>query len=282
MSAELIWNQYGKARVRLVKVERHSDRHEIRDLNVQIAFEGDYDECYITGSNARILPTDTMKNTVYALARKAPVGAIEEFAMRLAARFLERNPNLHRTRIAIDENLWTRLNDHTFEKHGPEVRTTMIDAARGSTTIRSGIRDLLVLKTTHSEFTGYIRDEYTTLKEATDRIFATSVLAIWKYSGTTLDFDQAWHATRRSIVGAFAAHHSLSVQHTLNAMGEAALAEVPAIDEITFALPNKHCLLVDLTPFGLDNPNEVFLPVDEPYGLIEGTYRRAMAGSARL
>lgn len=276
MSVQLTWNQYGKARVRLVKVERHPDRHDLYDLNVQIAFSGDYEDCYATGSNARVLPTDTMKNTVYALASQGPLSSPEAFALRLADHFLGRNPDLAEVRISIDQQLWTRLNDHAFEKHGPEVRTCVVESDRSGPRVSAGLRDLVLLKTTHSEFTGYIRDEYTTLRETTDRILATSVTASWHYAPPSLDFDRTFLETRAAIVAAFAAHHSLSVQHTLHAMGEAALARVPEIEEITFSLPNKHCIPVDLTPFGLDNRNEIFLPIDEPHGLIEGTLRRQL------
>ncbi len=275
MSIQIATNQYGKARVRLVKVERHADQHDLREITVQIAFSGDYEQCYITGDNGRILPTDTMKNTVYALAKQAPLDSVEAFGKRLAAHFLENNPALHQTQITLEETRWSRLNDHAFEKGSDEKRTTAIQATREGVTVTSGLKDLVLLKTTNSSFYGYIKDPYTTLKEATDRIFATSITATWIYTQTDLPFDKQWARIRQSMVDAFAAHQSLSVQHTLYAMGEAVLSTAPEVEQISLTLPNKHCLLVDLRPFGMENPNEVFLPVDEPHGLIEATLRRS-------
>jgi urate oxidase len=264
-------SNYGKARVRLVKVERYPDRHDFKELKVNIQFSGDYDDCYLTGDNSRILPTDTMKNTVYALARKQPLGSIEEFGKRLCRHFLEKNPRLKSVTIEIEENQWSRIDGHTFQKRGGLLRTAWI---RDGRFVDAGLKDLTLLKTTDSSFEGYIKDEYTTLKETSDRIMATAVEAAWRYSRTDIDFNSTWSGIRQCLTDAFAAHVSPSVQSTLYSMGEAVLAAFPVVEEISLSLPNKHCLLVDLTPFGMDNPNEVFLPVDEPQGLIEATLRR--------
>jgi urate oxidase len=263
-------SNYGKSKVRLVKVEREGANHEFRELNVHIQFEGDYDECYISGDNSRILPTDTMKNTVYALAGKAPLGAIEDFGKRLCEHFLEHNEHLHSARVEIEEALWSRLGNHSFQK-GMEVRTASILDGHS---FNSGLKNLILLNTTDSSFEGYMRDPYTTLKEASDRIMGTAVEAHWLYIDGEHDFDLLWTSVRARLVEVFVGHVSPSVQSTLYAMGEAVLADFPAVEEISLSLPNKHCLLVNLEPFGIDNPNEVFLPVDEPHGLIEATLSR--------
>jgi urate oxidase len=263
-------SSYGKSRVRLVKVERHPDRHDFKDLTVHIRFIGAYDDCYLMGDNSRILPTDTMKNTVYALARNSPLGAIEEFGKRLCDHFLAGNPDLESVRIDIEQAEWSRIDRHAFRK-GSERRTASVVDGK---TFHSGIKDMVVLKTTDSAFEGYIKDQYTTLKETSDRILGTAVEANWRYSTSDLDFDAVWQSVRGRMIEVFAGHVSPSVQSTLYAMGEAVLADFPAIEEISLSLPNKHCLLVNLEPFGLDNPNEVFLPVEEPHGVIEATLGR--------
>ena len=280
MSIALSQNQYGKSRVRLVKVERHGSRHDLSDLNVNILLSGTFEAAYVDGDNSRVLPTDTMKNTVYALARKQPLGEIEEFGMRLAEHFLSRHPQVARARIAIDQSIWKRIqvggraHDHSFLHTGDERRTAVIEKDRGGAKIISGIRDLVVLKTTNSAFTGYIKDEYTTLKETRDRIFGTAIQAEWTWRGSEPAYGPCWHAARETMLEIFAGHASLGVQHTLYAMGEAILDRVDAIDTIRLSMPNRHCLLVDLAPFGMDNPNEVFVPVEEPHGLIEATLAR--------
>jgi urate oxidase len=280
MSIILTENHYGKSRVRLVKVERHGARHELKDLNVDIQLRGDFAASYEQGDNRLVLPTDTMKNTVYALARRQPVGEIEEFGLRLSDHFLGRSPHVTGARITISQTGWKRVHvggrphDHTFLQAGDERRTAVVDHDRAGATVRSGISNLVILKTTGSGFEGYIHDEYTTLKETKDRIFGTAVKADWMCRGADTSYGTIWQAVRETILETFACHESLGVQHTLHAMGEAILDRVDAIDEIHIAMPNRHCLLVDLAPFGLDNPNEVFLPIDEPHGLIEATMRR--------
>lgn len=280
MSIVLSDNQYGKSRVRLVKVERHGSRHDLTDLNVNILLSGAFESAYIDGDNSRVLPTDTMKNTVYALARQRPIGEIEEFGLRLADHFLSQQAHVARARISIDQSMWKRIlvggraHDHSFLYAGDERRTAVIEKDRSSTKITSGIRDLVVLKTTNSAFTGYIKDEYTTLKETRDRIFGTAIKAEWTWRGSEPAYGPSWHAVRETMLEVFACHASLGVQHTMYAMGEAILDRIEAIDTVHLSMPNRHCLLVDLAPFGLENPNEVFVPIDEPHGLIEATLAR--------
>jgi urate oxidase len=271
----LVENSYGKSRVRLVKVVRHADRHEVKEITVRIMLEGDFESCYLEGDNSRILPTDTMKNTVYALARKNPVDELETFGQVLAQHFLRQNRQVSRVQIELKESFWERIvvdgspHSSAFQRYGPEVRTAIVSADRNATVVSAGVEDLLILKTSDSGFAGYIRDEFTTLRETNDRLFGTALNAEWRYSHVDVPFNHAWMTVVQEIKKSFAEHKSASVQHTMYAIGEAVLERVKQVDEIFLSMPNKHCLLVDLTAVGLDNPNEIFVPTDEPHGSIE-------------
>ena len=276
----LVQSAYGKSRVRLVQLQRPGGRHTLHDLTVAIQFKGAYDESYTDGDNTSVLPTDTMKNTVYALAAEGPLADPEPFALRLAGHFLQRNPRLARVTIDITQHHWSRIrngerdHDHAFVRTGPDVRTVRLQASRRRTILWSGIADLLVLKSAHSAFDRFLTDEYTTLPETRDRLLATALTASWRYRELDLDYGPTWHAARRVLLETFADHHSESVQHTLHAMGEAVLEEIGDISAIRLIMPNKHHLPFDLSRFGLENRNEIFVPTDEPHGLIEATITR--------
>lgn len=276
----LAQSAYGKSRVRLVQVSRRGDRHDLRDLTVAIQFKGHYDEAYTDGDNSGVLPTDTMKNTVYALASERRIAEPEQLGLALAERFLDRNPRLMRVRIDLTEHLWKRLAhggeaaNHAFMRRGPETRTAAVARSRNTTLVGAGIADLLILKTADSAFDGFLRDEYTTLAETRDRILATSLTATWQYSDVNLDFGGAWQAVRQTLLDVFAAHKSESVQHTLYAMGEAVLEQVRQVRAVRLVMPNKHHIPFDLSRLGLENRNEIFVPTDEPHGLIEATLTR--------
>ena len=272
-------NTYGKSQVRLIKIARRADCHDLKEITFQILFRGDFASCYETGDNSNILPTDTIKNTVYALARRHEIVAIEDFAQRLIEHFLQHNPQVSQVAVEMTENLWSRVALAAFTRMG-EKRTAIVNGTRTGCTIQAGIEDLIILKSSGSAFEGYIKDPYTTLKETKDRIFATAVRALWRYEPGTLGYNALWTAIRQAIVETFAGHQSLSVQHTLHAIGQDVLGCFPDVAEIQLTMPNKHALLVDLAPFGLDNPNEVFVPVDEPSGYIEGKVVRRPAISA--
>ena len=271
---------YGKSKVRLVHVRRAADRHQIRDLTIAIRFTGDYDESYTEGDNSAVLPTDTMKNTVYALAARDGVAGPEKFGIVLARHFLDRNPRLHGVRVDLAEHLWDRIptpggeHGHAFFRHGPETRTAAVQAHRQRTLIGAGVAGLLILKSAHSAFAGFLRDEFTTLAETHDRLLATSLTATWHYRSQELDFGATWTAVRRALLDCFAGHHSASVQHTLYAMGQAVLDSIPDVTSIHLVMPNRHHLPFDVSPFGLTNRNEIFVPTDEPHGLIEATLTR--------
>lgn len=284
MSVQLVHNNYGKSRVRLMKVSRKGDWHELQNVNVKIAFEGDFDDVHRLGDNSNCLPTDTMKNTVYALAAQTDeIEEIESFGLRLSRYFLAENEQVSRVSVDIIEHKYTRIpidgkpHAHSFTKSGGEKRTTSIRMTRNSVSVESGLEDLTVIKTTKSGFAGFIKDKYTFLPETDDRILCTSVKANWRYADPEAATEELWNGVRRTILDTFAEHDSLSVQHTLNAMGEAVLNRHPAVSEISFSLPNIHCIPVDVTRFGEEARNAIFLPTEEPHGLIEGTLRRSDA-----
>jgi urate oxidase len=274
----LAWNRYGKSCVRLVKLRRSEESHDVVDVTVDVQLEGDFGPVYVDGDNTSCLATDTMKNTVYALARHDPIRHVESFAIRLTDHFIT-EPSVSRVRISAVEHQWSRLtvngrpHPHAFVRPGGEQWTTVVDRGARGAEVVSGLTNLVVLKTTDSAFAGFPRDRFTTLPETTDRVLATSLTATWKYRSEATDF-AARERIRAALVETFAGHESRSVQHTLYAMARAALTACADITEITMSLPNRHHLLVDLTPFGLENPNEVFVPTDQPFGLIEATVRR--------
>ena len=272
MPAEITWNRYGKSSVRLVKVRRSAEPHEIVDLTIDIALEGAFEKVYTDGDNSACLATDTMKNSVYAFARVEPIDHVETFASKLADYFAEK-PGVSLVRIQAAEHPWSRLSAHAFARSGEEEWTTVVTSDGGRLSIASGLRGLVVLKTTDSAFSGFPRDQFTTLPETRDRILATSITATWNYADGFDDFARRV-AIRAALLDTFAAHTSESVQQTLYAMGESALAACTGVTEIQLTLPNRHHLLVDLKPFGLDNPNEVFVATEQPFGLIEARITR--------
>jgi urate oxidase len=276
-------NNYGKSRVRLVRVARRPDRHDIADLTVDVALEGDFEAAYVAGDNSGLLATDTMRNTVYALARGTDVGDIERFGMQLVEHFLAAGAKVTGARIGLVAHPWERLtaaggapHEHAFRRGGGGDRVaTVAGSAGGGFEIEAGIEGLVVLKSTGSGWEGYLHDEYTSLAETDDRIMATEITARWTYGTHDIDFTGSWHAVRDVILEAFGDHYSPSVQFTLRRMGEAVLEARPEVRRISFSLPNKHHLLFDLSRFGLENDHEIFQATDEPYGLIEGTVERA-------
>jgi urate oxidase len=273
-------NQYGKAETRVVRVYRDSPRHEIRDLNVSTSLRGDFEAAHTTGDQAAVLPTDSQKNTVFSFAEEKGIGAIEDFGLLLAEHFIADSAAVTGARVEIDEYAWDRIevdgrpHDHSFVRRGQETRTALVTMDGDGAWVTSGLKDLVVAKTTGSEFQGFRKDRYTTLPETTDRILATSLVARWRYDGTSIDWDASYTSIRASLLATFADLHSLALQQTLHAMGRAVLEQHPEVVEIRFSAPNRHHFLVDLSPFGVDNPGEVFHAADRPYGLIEATVLR--------
>lgn len=269
-------NRYGKSRVRLVQVRRKPEWHDLREWTVELLLRGDFLSCFSDGDNSKILPTDTMKNTVYSLARHSSAECIEDFAKELVDFLLTRNPQVSSAEVSISEKLWDHLQSEgsphptAFVQADGETPTTAVSRSRTSAfSIYSGLENLVIMKTSGSAFEGYIRDSLTTLAPAKDRLLGTAVRARWLYSAADVAFATLRPKIRAILLAEFAGHESKSVQHTLYAMGKAVLEEVPEVIDIELTMPNKHCLLVDLSRFGQDNPNEVFVPIDEPHGYIE-------------
>jgi urate oxidase len=264
-------NRYGKAETRLVRVTRAGDTHGLLDLNVSVALSGDLAATHLTGDNSGVLPTDTMKNTVYAFAREHGVASPEAFGLLLARHFVATQPQVSGAVVGIESFGWERLGPHSFRRAGDFVRTATVHVSPAGEQVVSGLKDLVLLNSTASEFHGFPRDRYTTLPETTERILSTEVEARWRHRSTAGDWDESFEGAKDAMVNAFVNTYSYSLQQTLYAMGSRVLKSRTEIAEIRLALPNKHHYLVDLSPFDLENPNEVFIAGDRPYGLIEGT-----------
>jgi urate oxidase len=276
MTFVLRQSNYGKSAIRLVKVARDEARHELSDVTVDVMLEGDFDAAHDGGDNSALLATDTMRNAVYVLAAKHDVAQLELFGRSLVEHFVVTGPTVERARIRLVEHLWARLgeHEHAFQRAAGGERVAIVHGDEHSVRFEAGVQGLEVLRTTGSGWSGFVRDELTTLPETDDRILATAVTAHWSYAEGGLDYTAAWHAARDAILESFADHYSPSVQFTLRRMGRAVLKAVDAIERVHLSLPNRHHLVYDLSRFGLENANEVFHATTEPYGLIEGTVAR--------
>ncbi len=284
-NCKLASNRYGKSRVRVMRVTRHESHHDLDEWTVQVLLTGDFETAHTLGDNSKILPTDTMKNTVYFVARESKAASIEDYAKELVDFLLSRNPQVTEAEVVIESHLWKRLtvdgepHPSAFMHGSDERQTARISRQQGGPfAIVSGLDGLHILKTAQSAFFGYIKDELTTLPETRDRLFGTVLKAEWPYTARAveegIDFNKVRRHLREAMLATFAKHDSLSVQHTLFAMGEAALAHTDIIDEVYMLMPNKHNLLIDMGRFGRDNPNHIFVPTNEPHGTIEATVRR--------
>ncbi len=277
-------HQYGKAETRIVRIYRDTPRHAIRDINVSTCLRGDFDMAYTAGDQSAVLPTDSQKQTAYAFAKTTGLDPIEEYALALGTHFVDTVDPVASARIELDEYAWERVevdgrgHDHTWVRKGQEIRTAAVTvsgkgAARQAWVI-GGVKDLTILKSTGSEFSGFLQDPYTVLEPTDDRVMATSLVAHWRFNSTDVDWNAAYTGIRQELVAAFATVHSKALQQTLFEMGKAALAAYPVLAEIRLSAPNKHHFRYDLARFGIDNHNEVFNADDRPYGLIEATVRR--------
>ena len=283
MTYELAENSYGKSRIRLVTVRRGPERHHLRDLTVAVALEGDFAAAHVEGDNAGVVATDTMKNTVYAFARDRLTGSPEAFGLELARHFAD-HPSVTRASVDLQEHRWSRVMadgreaPDAFARTGDLTRLGMVRVERGgAAAVEAGIDDLTVMKTTRSAFSGFDRDRFTTLPDVDDRLMATKLRATWGYRAglvAGIDFDAAWERARGALLGSFAEHFSRSVQESIWIMGTAMMDAEPSIDWVRMVLPNLHHWTVNLEPFGLDNPGEVFVSTTEPHGLIDATVRR--------
>ena len=279
-------NQYGKAENRVVRIYRDQPRHEIRDLNVSTALRGPFERAHTVGDNTTVLTTDAQKNTAFAFAKLHGVGAIEDYGLTLARHFVADVEPVEGARIEVEEYAWERAvvdgveHDHTWTRRGPEIRTAAVTVDATGEYVIGGIKDLVILKSTGSEFHDFLTEEYTTLPETKDRVMATSLVAKWRFTTTDVDWDAAYLAIKATIIREFATLQSLALQQTLWTIGKAVLEQFPSIAEVRLSAPNKHHFVVDLSPFGLENPGEVFIAADRPYGLIQATVTRDDAPDA--
>jgi urate oxidase len=280
MAITLAENNYGSSQIRLLRVSKQQGRHDIREIAWSIRFEGDFEAAHVQGDNRKILPPDTMKNTVYALARQHSIEPPENFGLHVIEHFLTYNPQVTRVFIEGSENVWARApyggkpHPSAFARAGVEKRTSLLRGSREGTQVRSGIENLAVLKTTNSTFEDFKKDPYTTLREEGDSILSTVIHADWLYTEEEAEFGPLWHAVRQMLLETFVEHKSQSLQHTLYAMGEAILGNFENVGEIHLSLPSRHFYLADLAPLGMDNPGAVFIPADEPHAVIEATLRK--------
>lgn len=283
MTIELTQNSYGKSAVRFGKLTRHANYHDFKEIHVNIQLEGDFTTVYTEGSNIVVLPTDTMKNTIFILAKQHAIETIEDFGLHVTQYFLENNPQIEQVTVDLQQIRWERMSldgspqPFTYIGGGNETATAKIVQNRSTAAAKasSGISAMRVLKTTNSAFEGYIVDKYTTLPPAADRILATELTAVWQYAQTSesIDFQQVRNDVRRNLLAKFAEHHSHSVQHTLYVVGEAILENVAAVSDIHFEMPNLHYIPFNLKPFGLENDNDIFTASGDAFGLISGTVR---------
>jgi len=273
-------NNYGKSEVRLVKVERDTDRHKIWDLDVRVALEGDFEAAHVEGDNAGLLATDTMRNTVYALAKDNLTGSIEDFGLALIDHFLEAGPTVNGAWVEITQFLWNRIevdghpHEHSFIRGRGERKARVSGDESGNRQVEAGIGDVYVLKTTNSGWEGFLRERFTTLPETNDRILATIVTSKWVYNTTDADFDRLWNGVLDQTLKTFTDHYSPSAQNTLYRTGDAVLKGFPEIEKIWYSLPNVHHIVYDLERFGIENDNEIFHATQDPYGQIEGWVER--------
>ena len=282
MNVKLAHNTYGESHIRLLRVMRRGSVHELKDLTLSVRFEGDFDAAHSAGDNRKILPANTMANTVYVLARQYPAEAVEEFALHIVEHFLTYNPQLSRIRVAAAERPWSRIliaekpHASAFISNAGERRTTSVTATREDTILQSGIENLLVLKTTGAAFEGFLRDPYTTPQNAPNSIVSVEISATWTHTSSESDapFSATWHGIRKILLETFANHQGRSLQHTAFAMGQAVLDNFETTVEVHLALADNLYSVIDLKPFGMENDAEVFIPAEEPRGLINVTLRR--------
>ena len=280
MAIRLAENTYGSSRIHLLRVTKQEGRHDIREIRLSIRFEGDFEAAHIQGDNRKILPPDTMNNTVYALARQHSIEPLENLGLHLIEHFLTYNPQVTRVLIQASESSWARLpqggkpHASAFARASNEERTSILNGTREGTQVRAGIDNLIVLKTTNFAFEDFKKDPYTTLQEEGDCILSTLIRADWLYTEEEAEFGPLWHGVRQMLLETFAEHDSQSLQHTLFAMGEAILNNCENVGEIHLSLPSKQFRLADLAPLGMDNPGTVFLPMDEPHTTVEATLKK--------
>ncbi|GLA08688.1 hypothetical protein AnigIFM60653_010484 [Aspergillus niger] len=296
MSSPVTAARYGKDNVRVYKVHRDEKTgvQTVVEMTVCVLLEGDIDTSYTKADNSVIVATDSIKNTIYITAKQNPVTPPELFGSILGSHFITKYNHIHAAHVNIITHRWTRMtidgkpHPHSFLRDGEETRNVQVDVVEGKgIDITSSLAKLTVLKSTNSQFWGFLRDEYTTLPETWDRILSTDVDASWqwrRFSGldevraTVPHFDATWAAARDITLKTFAEDNSASVQNTMYKMAEQILARQSLLETVEYSLPNKHYFEVDLSWHkGLKNTGkdaEVYAPQTNPNGLIKCTVGR--------
>ena len=280
MRVRLEHSKYGPTAVRLLRVSRKGSRHDIKEATLSIEFEGDFESAHTSGDNSKILPADTIRNTVYVLSKQYSPEPIEEFSAHVIEHFLTYNAQVSRIRIETKEQLWERIrmgaksHDSAFARNVAEQRTSILIGTRNGVEIWAGVNDLVILKSAKSAFEGFLRDPYTILKETSDRVLAATLSASWRYLAGEIAYSAIWHGVRQSLLESFAEHESRSPQQTLYAMADAVLRNFEPLAEIRLSMSVHDYDPVDLSPFGMQNANEIFVPAGEPESVVEATVRR--------
>ncbi len=270
----------GESRVRVLRVIRHGDRHDARDLSVACRFEGSFAAAFREGRPDGVLPGETLKNIVYGVARDRGGDDIELFGLALCQRLLSEHAQLARVRVEVDERRWTRLEaggraqGQVFTAGSAERRTAAVTSNGTQTAVVSGIEDLVLMRTS-GLVEGDRRDaDQTGTTDGVQRLLVATLSARWTYTSADVTFASYRQGVRATLVDTFAWHASRSVQHTLYNIADVVLASYQEIADITLALRERPYRPADLFTTGLDNPDELFVALDEPLGVVEVTVER--------
>jgi urate oxidase len=273
-------NRYGKARVRVFKKIKKDGVHVPKELDVKTLLQGDFGDSYTKDDNRKIIATDSIKNTTNIIAYHQLGAETEPFAIALCQHYLKKYSHVASVNVETLERVWERQivdgkpSGTNFVSTGQGTPWTQTVATRDSIETTSGIRELVVLKTSGSAWEDFLRDDFATLPDANDRLLATSLTASWVYHKIPASYAMANANIVQAMLEAFSTRFSPSVQSTEYHMGEAALNACPEIGQISLTMPNLHYLAIDLSPFNISNDKELFVPTDAPQGWIEATVVR--------
>jgi urate oxidase len=276
----LLHKTYGKDQVRVMRIDRQHDRHEVRELTVRAMVTGNFDGAFTHADNSTSVATDTVKNIINVVARENLTLNTELFCAAVAQRLLDTYKSVETATVTGRETKWARLtvdgtpHVHSFQLDNNGKPFAKVVATRSGNTVESGVSGFTFLKSTQSGWENYIQDKYTTIPETPDRIASTAMEASWRWRATPADYEAANAKILATLLNVFATTYSCSIQDSLYRMGIAALEAVTELSDISMACPNKHYLLVNLAPFGLENNNQVFVATSEPSGQIECTVGR--------
>jgi len=285
------YNKYGKANVKFLRVVKETPKHLVHEVKAKMQLEGDFNESFETGNNRQVVPTDTMKNSLYIYAKKFNLNCLEEWAIEVGKDMLQRHNQISVVNLELEESNWERIkingieHNHAFLKREGIRFATMKMQRNGQIKLNCGIKDLIIMKSTQSGFENYVKDEYTTLVETKDRVFCTKLFVSWEFNvskPSKIDFNSIYsnnlNLSLQTLAGQdpLKGEYSGSVQQTLFQLGKKILQQNNSIDRVFISLPNVHYFLVHFQRFktNLTNQNEVFETFDGPHGLIEAVVER--------